>query len=1051
MKIRSARKGSALLIVLGMCAFMLVSAIAFSAYMRYSRLPSSYLRRTASTRLLVKAALSRAIDAIDRAINNNPHPGVGTMGCGGPNRNIWTHRVFMGTNAWAKVSDTVTPLCLEGLAYIPPPLVNEARFYSRRSPAGQWASLGFDSGRYCYCALDVSDYFDVNRLTANSARSSAPVRRTSFAYIFEKYHTKAPTGNDANEWDTFMEQFRGQADEDTLQFDFKSQAPLISMADFNLALGRKGKVGGLNSPFYDYLKNGGQGAGFYDTNGTDDEDRIRRMTFVTDGLFLPEGDETDDDGNVIKTYDINDGKNQPFSQDYLAADKPALSDCLFGKRLQNETEMKWIDHLSGLGCAALYDYLDPDHVPISLAIPTTERVPMVCGLATDFVGSRFGLLKTYKNPDKTGQPYPNGENFTNQSTAPAASEGQTRECEQTVYYRINNQEFLKGFLTGNVGMLTCFPFAHEDEKDNTFKADGRFTMFFTTGDVSLRTGTAADIFSLPNGNIDNTALVPAKGLLNVKLAEQNVPVAGKTMKDEKEALQLIQCDMGSAQGEIGSQLALEGNEFLRVKYKWTQTATKVYNLAGGVAQCEWKPAWNEDQIGPAGIVEAHSAFPATKWQAKALDGTDPDMASDAALAKFLQGNGSKQLTLRAAVWARVRDKAGKVVDMVPACFQDDAKQNQSNDPYPLMQVIAEQNLGKANPLMLLSTGVTVDFSIAGLNKLVTEPAEITVSPKNMIVADPRYNHAPEHWYKIDKEVTPENWLDRCELGSSDVGRDNDIFMATSDAGYLQSVYELAFIPRFSDLIAGGDVTGTYEPPDGTVLTAIPDSFAGTRNQNLMWKTFDPISDNFAAFEDLPWISSGNGFKVNPYSDSTNVLMAAFANTPIDWKRASTNTTGNVSECAGDFLDDGLAFNKQYAFNEYSSGPKFAWLDLEQVAGYFSDRTRSRADWQLALQDVFKYGDIDRLADFTLDSKTDSLWTADRKFLYGYWHECFASKQQLFLIFVRAEPMMMGGGAVGQIPPQLGGRAVALVWRDPRASKEVDDPHQTRILFYRQFE
>ena len=39
------RNGSALLIVLGMVAFMIVSAVGFASYMRYSRLPSSYLRR----------------------------------------------------------------------------------------------------------------------------------------------------------------------------------------------------------------------------------------------------------------------------------------------------------------------------------------------------------------------------------------------------------------------------------------------------------------------------------------------------------------------------------------------------------------------------------------------------------------------------------------------------------------------------------------------------------------------------------------------------------------------------------------------------------------------------------------------------------------------------------------------------------------------------------------------------------------------------------------------------------------------------------------------
>ena len=66
----SGRQGSALLIVLGMFAFMLVSAVSFSIYMRASRAPSSYVRRNASARHLVKAALARAIDEIDMALGN---------------------------------------------------------------------------------------------------------------------------------------------------------------------------------------------------------------------------------------------------------------------------------------------------------------------------------------------------------------------------------------------------------------------------------------------------------------------------------------------------------------------------------------------------------------------------------------------------------------------------------------------------------------------------------------------------------------------------------------------------------------------------------------------------------------------------------------------------------------------------------------------------------------------------------------------------------------------------------------------------------------------
>jgi len=53
---------------------------------------------------------------------------------------------------------------------------------------------------------------------------------------------------------------------------------------------------------------------------------------------------------------------------------------------------------------------------------------------------------------------------------------------------------------------------------------------------------------------------------------------------------------------------------------------------------------------------------------------------------------------------------------------------------------------------------------------------------------------------------------------------------------------------------------------------------------------------------------------------------------------------------------------------------------------------------------------------------------------------------------------MGGGALNTIPPQLGGRAVALVWRDPTATPDSEArggvhgyPHRTRVLFYKTLE
>ena len=114
------------------------------------------------------------------------------------------------------------------------------------------------------------------------------------------------------------------------------------------------------------------------------------------------------------------------------------------------------------------------------------------------------------------------------------------------------------------------------------------------------------------------------------------------------------------------------------------------------------------------------------------------------------------------------------------------------------------------------------------------------------------------------------------------------------------------------------------------------------------------------------------------------------------------------------------------------------------------RANPSKNWETVWNDLGWYDD-NFLNIPTLKAEDALIWNADRKFFYGFWRECLAASQQLFLIFVRAEPTMMGGDGVGQIPPQLGARAVALVWRDPTPSKNPDAPHQTRILFYRQLE
>lgn len=1045
MKNISSRTGSAILVVLGMTAFLLVSAIAFSAYMRSARLPSSYLRRSSSSRLLAKAAVARAIDAVDIAINNNPHPGVGDQTIsrypyvGSTIRNRWANRVLIGEDISITPhspidANTVSPLCLEALAYIPPPLVNEARFYSRRSPTAHWHSLDYDTGRYSFCALDVSDYFDINRMMADVPRSSAPNRRVSLSYLFETGEEHTSAGSGATAWDKFMEKFR-TLDEDTLSFSYTgSKMPLVSLADFNLALHQQGGVGGLRSPFADFIT-GKNGSVFY---GKGEQAELnKRLTFVTDGWFPPSENTngagtSDDRDDGIERFDLNDGNYQPFAMEFLETERPALSDVVLGKRLQSDGQMKWLEHLSGLGCAALYDYLDPDHVPISLAVPTTERVPMICGLEATFPGAKFGVIKAFE--PESGK----------EDDGVISTVGDTeRTVRMTVKYRIDSSKFTPGFMAGSVKSLVVFPFAHPDPTDGTFSLDGRFSMFFSSAQMSLRTGEMNDVLHLTTPVIGNTALDAKTGMMNVKLQDQAVSFTGK-ITSEEDAVKEVESRLNAQ--SMGTYFAQNGNELLTVTYEWKQT----HPMTGGVIDTRtWEPSFaTVFQAGGDYITAAHCGIPALL-----ATGTVDPQFSDGNLVNIVKGGNANGLDiwLNAALWMRVKDKNGKIVDMVPACLSDDKLQNQVNDPDPRMAIIGKQEFaGAPFPIFRLDTGVNFKLSIESLEAMLAAEKEVTLAPEAAIVADPRYNYAPEHWFKVTKGISKNSWLNSNKTG--DGSRDSDIFMATSDAGYMQSPHEVAHLPRFTNLIKYGNSvsSGNMNAPDGDNRTTIPESFEQARNNHMAWLSFDPIDENADAFLDLPWTAAGNGFKVNPYSDSTNILMSVFANTPIDWKRASTNDVENGES----YYDMSVSeFNKDYAFNAYSSDTKLAWRDLEQIAGLFSDKVRGGTNWEDALAELgnWKSSDPDRLCGVTLDSMTDNLWDADRKFLYGFWNDCFAVKQQLFLIFVRAEPVMMGSGTAGQIPPQLGARAVALVWRDPTKAKENEFPHQTRILFYRQFE
>jgi len=1051
------RKGSALLIVLGMLAFMVISAVAFSAYMRYSRLPSSYLRRSSASRLLAKAALAEAIDEIDSAIGNNPHPGIGNngytyepdqnsraVGSSHP-RNAWKNRIYLGTNSVQNLVDpdqTVSTLCLEGLAYIPPALVNDARYYSRRSKAAQWKNFLFDSGRYAFCAIDVSDHLDVNALSAGVSRDSSADGRISLAHLFEnERHTDYQS--DPKVWEDFLVAAKVRSAspaEQSVKQGIKgsnrrtgggssaSCLPLVSLADFNLALFDK-KPAGWTSAFGEYVENGR--SSFYGGVSSEsfEAEKVRRQSFITDSYFPPTPAENADDAD----YDLSDDEFQPFEQSLLEADTPSLT--RFIQAQSKPTAKLLFDRLSAFGLATLYDYLDDDNVPVSLAFPSVERIPMIAGIGS--TGMDSGTIKIKSSKKYTDDPSSDGY-----SGCKSVGQG-TRVVEQVTYYNLSGTEFIKFLNEGVAKAVVAYPFRRGADTlspgaAQKFTLEGTLSVFFALGTCDSRSG--GDLLCVQNDASFTDKNLPADGAYSVF----HIPLkfsdysnysfdSVDTPQDAVREVQSILRENGLA-SQIGPYLEKPENAVLTVTEQWTQT--KVPSLVQGQP-----PTW--DPVAPPSWDPANTAISAIR---PISGGTAQNLGN-------LGDAGSKKVTVRSALWLRLKNGNGKTVDLVPAGYKDDSSFMGVNATQIVKDMIGN------NPLML-SGGAELEIGKTALETAAASPSPVPLAlGLNVMCVDPRWNWAPEHWFQASGDVTKEKWISTVEGFLEKDGRECDMFLTSSDAGYMQSVYELAFLPRWTDLKGYGNnqVCGNMTKlGSGVAVTTRETDPERVVNRHMMWRSYHPFATDTGAarddFEELGIVNKGGGFKVTPYSDNTNVVMSVFANTPFDWWAACKNTesrSGKMPHVSESERLDVKEFNKNYAFNEMNADAKFMWKDLQAIAGKFIARMHENpnANWS----DVYNGLGWDEEDFMDLDLSGTELYDVDRKFLYGYWRECFDVRQQLFLVFVRAEPTMMGGGSVRQTPPALGARAVALVWRDPTKSTDNNAPHQTRVLFYRQFD
>jgi hypothetical protein len=808
--------------------------------------------------------------------------------------------------------------------------------------------------------------------------------------------------------------------------------PFVSLADLNLAI-NYAKPSRIVSPFCRFLESGG-GSDFVTSITGEDSEMMRSMAFVTDSYFprSPSAEKEDDDN-----YSLCDEENQPFD---AAALRATANTIMTPYMYNSKGATRLRESVCGVSKLALWDYLDEDSVPVSLALPTVERTPMVCAVQT--------VLGSAANFQVNCTPT---MNFTPNIPTPTAP-GQTRTVQHIYKYKVDGTQLAGAFMGGKVKALLAFPFLRDDDANGNFEIDGRLSFFLSSPSLAFRTG-GNDVLHLGKYPSISSPGVSADGVINIPFTKQSWRPSG--IKKEDDALREFDFDLNTAAGPIAAWFA--ANDVATIEYSWQQTA--VANPATGALQ--WDPPLPTGPLAPAAMLAA--PYNATVVSAVCglppLDSNgvpDARYTSPASFQAIFTGTAPNPVSFQACVWIRVKNSNGKVVDLVPACMKDDDDLNGFNSFSTPVAIFLKAVTGDPYPLMKF-TGTSIDYSGNGISTLAMSgsPTPIGIASSSVMVADPRYNYAPEHWFVMPGSFSKQGWLDNCQRGAG--GRDGDIFMATSDMGYMQSIYELAFLPRLSDLTGPGASTyyGNMKQLNGQ--TEFAANFSGTANNHLAWQTYRPFriaSVDRDDFEGVGFNSEGKGFRVNPYSESTPIIMAALANTPYNWMVASTNET------APNALDKGERevgnFVKNYCFNQMGPAEsRFDWADLELVADQIRNATRGalEGNWQAAFDNLDWAGDNSDLAGAEFKGNTVDLYDVDRKFLYGYWKDSFAVKQQLFLIFVRAEPMMMGGGAVGQTPPQLGARAVALVWRDPTIASDGDQnaPHRTRVLFYRQFD
>lgn len=1033
---RNARmNGSALLIVLGFLSFMTISAVSFAIYMRIEREASSNYRQTAMSRHLLNTALVRAMDEVDSELRITGYTDSDRKMDGGRGAYKelpddvafvaetappfkfplhWPGRVRCSAvaNASGNLGNTRV-LSLDALAYLPASLVNDVRRWAvpnEMDYAGGGSKFGdrtelnevgetiraYNSAQNWRGAKWRPIYLPLGSFEgANIVNARSQIGRYAYVCVnlsdmldVNKCRALSENVNGVSNRLDIGYLFNGLSEQtkfdETLLTDDRYYA---NIADFYSCMNQHkltpfSRGGGDQTPYHHWIAtqtNGGDKErpdGYFGGSGAEGKVASTGI-FCTDGIVKAEPRDGSKGFN-LKTQQLFRGNDASILgatpapgtgfSDAELSDK--LGDAL--ERITSGGSTPWTPSQCQKNYGPmLADYLDLDRIPRALNTPCMERAPQINRVffpQDDFLKA----VVTYE--DKT---LPNSED----------------EVERTWKY------FLEEKSQEWVFVQTLFPFRRDANRDkDTFSCALRARIYLGVG-------------------------------------EEFVPRELSILKDPDEA----------------KRTTLSATEELL----FTDKLVDKLSIKAGYRSVNLKPdgglSFKDREVTVTEVVQKGSSPTLPKeWQGKTFN------VCMVFVGYVWQGTGKKP-------------NAQKLVDIVPM----------NRQTYTESELLGSG--GNSHKLYFSSAPVSFAGSPDASGKM-----EETVQWQwtNLECPDARFNFRISNWVANQSNTGDvKETADAAETGARAAaekagaalaarlmgadGRDGDWFQLSGDTGAIRSPGEFGLFPRPYKVRTGGDSSSDDLVKDlagaGADVVGQCANYAGFYRTIRLYdhgdsqdadKKRDPVFRYlYYANED----GTLDGARVNPLSDMPLVLTAAVYGMPQDYYYSDPAVYGENEKkfvYGGATGKDNLFGENDWTHFTNSWSKCLVSARTRSLDGHpgipAAERFTGGGVPTLATSYAYNLSDIygdDAFFGWYSDGDETKLFKGNdagapeagfakplpecyRKMIYGYSLDSFSDRQQLFLYIICAEAVVPSMSSSVASRSLAGGRAVALVWRDP---------------------